>query len=485
MSRQILAIDIRNHAIAAVLLNTGLKSSSIENCAYLPLAADAAPADALRSALTELQTRLSADGASVVVALPADQGLYRSVSMPFKEDKKIRQVLPFELEPGLPVAVENLVIDYQKAAGGASGDVLAVAIERPVLQEYLETLAAAGLTPQLVVPGAFPMANSLTALDTQMPEHALFIDVDERKACLFALVSGKIAMVRTLPAGLHSGDRESAVEAFAQKIRQSVTAFADSAAIVFEPAAVYVCGPALYEPATLQALNRALELPTRPIDLLAYLPKVEVPSRVADYDPWRIDSALALSLIEAGGRMCPGFHRSSSPLRDYWIAYRAYVKFPAIIAAFVLTLGLSGVLMDNHLLQKRVNRLDAAILDIYKQAFPTAGSTSGAIAIEQMRSRVGELKKSGDGGQAGMAVRNIDTLLEISRLIPQDLDVVFDRLMTGDGSVTVSGETAAFNIVDDVKGRLAGSPLFKQVTIASANMDKAGNKVRFKLKIDL
>ncbi len=485
MSRQILAIDIRNHAVAAILLNTGLKSSSIENCAYLPFPADAVPAEALRITLAELLTRVPVNGASVVVALPADKVLYRSVNMPFKEDKKIRQVLPFELEPGLPVAVENLVIDYQRGTGGGSGEVLAVAIEKPLLQEYLDALSAAGLPAQLVVPGGFAMANSLQTLDPQMPEHALVLDVDDRNACLFALVSGKIAMVRTLPVRLHSDDRESAVEAFAQKIRQSITAFAETVAIEFNPSVVYVCGPALHEAATLQALNRALELPTHPVDFLAYLPKVGLSSHVTDYTPWRHDNALALALIEAGGRSCPGFHRSSSPLRDYWIAYRALIRFPAITAAVVLLLAMGGVLLDNHLLQNKVNQLDAAIVDIYTQSFPAAARTTGTLAVEQMRSRVAELKKGGDGGQSGMPVRNMDVLLEISRLIPPELDVVLDRLMTGDSSLTVSGETPAFNVVDDVKGRLSGSPLFKQVTIASANMDKAGNKVRFKLKIDL
>jgi outer membrane translocation and assembly module TamA len=39
--------------------------------------------------------------------------------------------------------------------------------------------------------------------------------------------------------------------------------------------------------------------------------------------------------------------------------------------------------------------------------------------------------------------------------------------------------------VEDIKSRLEKGELFKQVTIASADMDKSGKKVRFKLKIDL
>jgi hypothetical protein len=79
---------------------------------------------------------------------------------------------------------------------------------------------------------------------------------------------------------------------------------------------------------------------------------------------------------------------------------------------------------------------------------------------------------------------SIDTLLQISKLLPDSIDVIVNRFVVGDDSVTISGETAGFNIVDDIKSRLEQSNFFREVTIASANMDKAGKKVRFKLKIE-
>jgi general secretion pathway protein L len=73
----------------------------------------------------------------------------------------------------------------------------------------------------------------------------------------------------------------------------------------------------------------------------------------------------------------------------------------------------------------------------------------------------------------------------LSQLVPPSVDVIFERLTMGGDAVTVSGETADFNTVDDIKSRIEKSSIFTQVTIASANMDKSGKKVRFKLKIEL
>jgi hypothetical protein len=58
-------------------------------------------------------------------------------------------------------------------------------------------------------------------------------------------------------------------------------------------------------------------------------------------------------------------------------------------------------------------------------------------------------------------------------------------MTVGADEVTVTGETAAFNVVDTIKSHLEKSELFKKITIASANMDKSGKRVLFKLKIDL
>ena len=96
------------------------------------------------------------------------------------------------------------------------------------------------------------------------------------------------------------------------------------------------------------------------------------------------------------------------------------------------------------------------------------------------------MKKSGSGSeQGGVRVRSIDVLLQISQSIPDNLDVLLNRMTVGADEVTISGETTDFNSVNDMKSRLEKNGFFKQITIASANMDKSGQKVLFKLKIDL
>jgi general secretion pathway protein L len=481
MSRKILAIDIRNDVVAAVLLNTGLKNSAFQTGTCVPIAPEKKKDDGLSSALEALFQQIDSTGATLVVAIPGERAFYRTVRMPFKDEKRIRQILSFELEPTLPVGIDNLVIDFRKGLENDQTEVLATAVEHEWLRYYLDHFNALDKHPQLVVAGSLPLMVYLLSLSDHLADECLLIEADHDKAMFFAVRNGNIALVRTPNAG---SEDESATEAFALQVRQTLTAYSDGNGIDFSPTLAYLGGHALQDQSRRESLVKALDLPAEIIDLKRQAPKVEFPASSDAWNPWLMNNCLALALLEAEGKTCPSFHRSSSPVRDYWIAYRNLIKGPAILMAIVLLLGLGGTMMENHLLQKRVDQMDTAIRGIFKSAFPQI--TRIVDPLVQMRNQIELLKKNTiDPNTADIHVNSIDILNEISRLIPKTIEVHFNRMVVGGGSVTVSGDTAAFNVVDDIKNRLEKSDLFKSVTIASANMNKAGTLVSFKLKIDL
>ncbi len=482
MSRQILAIDIRKDHIAAVLLGTGLKTSTITACAKVPREQmnGAEDGDHLKHNLVRLMEEIDATNANIVVSLPPDGVIFRSVAVPFKEDAKIRQVLPFELEPVLPLEIDNLTIDFQKRTIDDKTEVLAVAIDNELLESKMGSMTAAGLRPHLVVPGGIPLAKLISVHDPHLPENALILDVDTHATTLIALVGGQIELIRSIPFGVND---EPAVEALALRVRQTMTAQAESHGRNVTPGTVYISGPSLQQPENARRLTEALELPVEEFDIRRLLPKVEIENTVG-WSPHLMNHALALAYLEAEGTACPNFHRISSPLRNYWAAYRPFIMGPALLAALVLFLGLGGAIFDSIFLKKKVDALHAQMVQVFKSTFPD--TRLSAAPLDQMKSKLKEASKSQAGPvSGGTSVRSIDILLQVSQLIPTSVNVVFNQLVVGSNAVTISGETADFNTVDDIKGRLEQSDMFKQVTIASANMSKSGDNVRFKLKIDL
>ena len=77
----------------------------------------------------------------------------------------------------------------------------------------------------------------------------------------------------------------------------------------------------------------------------------------------------------------------------------------------------------------------------------------------------------------------MDLLRDISERIPASLDVHMSRMVIDPETVRISGSTDTFNSVDTIKGGLEPSAYFSAVTISSANLDRAGKKVQFEMKL--
>ncbi|MCP4744936.1 MAG: pilus assembly protein PilM [Desulfobacteraceae bacterium] len=482
MSRQILAIDIRNDSAAAVLLSTGLKNSLIEDCMFISLHNDKTDAKSIDQIISDVTEKIPAGGASVLVALPAHQALYRFVSLPFDDDKKISQALPFELEPLLPIAVEKLKIDYYKQVLEDKTDLLTVAIDKEILENYQDGLEQNGLQAQLIVPGAFPLVLTFLAHTPHLPDHALILDMDDDRATLFVLKEGRLIAVRILAGGIRS---ESTAESMALRIRQTIMAVTDTRSMEFKPAGIFLCGPGLRRRNNVNTLVSVLEIPAQPIDLRTYLPRVESSAQVQSWNPPAMDNALALALLETEAEPCPSFLRTSSLLKNYWNLYKPFVRIPVVLLALLISLGLCGIILDNYLLQKKIDSIDAQMVEIFKSTFPGKRLITGN-AIDQMKSEIKSIKSGSiDPTQSIPAVSCVDILLEISKLIPKDKKVELLQMSVGGDNLTISGTTPEYQTVDDMKVQLEKADYFKKVTIASANTSKSGNAVRFKLKIDI
>ena len=154
------------------------------------------------------------------------------------------------------------------------------------------------------------------------------------------------------------------------------------------------------------------------------------------------------------------------------------------LACLVGLLALFNLSYETYTLQKQVAVLDRKMIQIFKETFPDVKRIVDP--LHQMRIKIKEAKKdalySGDGEGS---VRVIELLNDISRFIPQSIDVDLTRIVTGPEIITISGDTDTFNTVNDIKTRLQNVQGFQSVEINSANLDKSGNRVRFKLKITL
>ena len=321
MGKRILGLDIQNKALAAVLVNSGFKESRVEAFTHIPFPETEEGENGLPAALDALIEEMPVSDAVCIVSVPADQVSFRNLKVPFRQEKKIRQILNFELEPTLPFPIDEVVVDFHalKLDGqGDQTDLIAAACKADGLRSILEMLAARRIQPEIVTVSGFPSALCLSRLG-QLPESALVVDVRSDSSTIFVMISAQLSMVRTLPA-----DRayDSRIDMLGQNIQRTLYALEEIGSRPFRPEKIFVTGPALGENGIVTALTRLLDVPISRIDLINDIDTrlKAIPSE--SWKPYQMNNALALTLVEVIGIKGLNFRQGPFAIKKRWTEYR-------------------------------------------------------------------------------------------------------------------------------------------------------------------
>ena len=482
MSRRILGLDIRHDIITAVAVKNTLKSNTIETFAQVPVADEGEDSGGgMVAALETLARQMDLSAAACAVSLPASDVSFRNIRIPFKGDKKIRQVLPYEIEPLLPLSVEKLVIDFQTigtdAAAGQT-ELIAAAVEKDKISNCLESLASVAVDPDTVTISGYPAALCLQRMPGSTAD-VILLDIGAARCTIILSAGGQVQMVRTV--GLHS-DPDRRAKALASELRRLLLAYTENAGTGFQPETIYLTGRGLDTVDYQTDIAKQSGCPTSPLNLAAHTDTDPAVVADDDWQPNRMEPALALALVQAEKTDGLNFRTGPFAARKQWTENKDSFIKTGILAALVVVIAFVNVAMDTYSAGKQIRQLDTQIRDTFKATFPEVDRIVDP--LQQMRLKIDEIKKKQLlEGSSGSYIPRVDLLRQISLQIPAKMDVDLNRLVIGPDNVLVSGITDTFNSVDEMKNQLEQVDLFKSVTISSANIEKPGNRVRFKLKI--
>jgi len=493
MSRKIIGLDVRYDAISIVLIDSSLREKQVQGFMHIPVPENENRDTALASALETILGQMDTSGSLYVSSFPAEDIYYRNIRIPFKGDKKISQVLPFELEPMLPVPVDNLIIDFHPVNSSINGDytdIIAAAVKKTSLETYLNILAAAGADPKTVSIGAYPTARYMSSLK-DMPGNWILLDLNDFHASAFLIDSGQINLIRSFPLqdsarNESPGNASPGNASIATNLKQTIIAFEENLEKDYVPEKIYITGYALkyFTPEQENSLETFMEVPVVRADLLALSDITIKPAQRISWKPDEMNTALALALAETEGTNKLNFRKGPFALRKNWETHKSNLIKTGIFSLILLTLIFTNIIIDSWSAGKKLDRLDSQIMEIFKSTLPEV--TRIVDPLHQMQVAMNEIKKNTFiPGAAGNSVRIVDILNELSRQIPKEIDVEFTRMVAGQDDLLISGSTDTFNSVDIIQTKIDKSDLFKKVTINSSKKDKTTNRIQFKMKVDL
>ena len=164
MRRKILGLDIRHDAVSAVLIKSGIKGTAIEAHVHVPLSDRKEDEPGWVAPLETIVKKMDISGSVCVASFPADEISYRNIQVPFKGQKKIKKILPYELSPTFPFPTDDLIIDFitVKVPDNINdNNLMAAAVEKSKLQSFLDTLATFNIAPETVTVGGYAAALRL------------------------------------------------------------------------------------------------------------------------------------------------------------------------------------------------------------------------------------------------------------------------------------------------------------------------------------
>ncbi|MGH0032051.1 MAG: type II secretion system protein GspL [Myxococcota bacterium] len=507
--KNVLGLDVGSHGVKAVELQQGLRSlqavnvKSVERESELPLAE-------LVQRLVHVH-RLSTD--HVVTAVRGDRLSVRRLSFPFSERRRLAQAVPFEIEDALPFDLEDVVLDWDPLTSERHrGDVIAAIAPRAAVSELIECLHQAGCDPRTVEAEGLVLAN-LRAL-FELPGDRLLVDLGHSKTTFCALseagpvaarsfqVAGAalteaIAQDRALP--LEEAEREKLehgiVDPVLGRVLPKASAVIEQIAgeMVRFAASIENLLPGGIQDVTLVGGTAQLD---RIEELLAErtgfdvqrlgLPRAEEGAGlVAGGSPVLFGPAIALALRgTARGTTDMNFRQDEFARRLDFGRYRRDFGVTAVLAAIVLALALVSFVTNRALESAGTGDVEAQIAALYQQAFP--GQAVPGDPVRALRDAVRDAQGRAEflGVYSGN-LSALDLLQEISKRIPEDLDVTFEELSIDGQTIRIRVIAGSFEAADRLGSELKGFAPFAQTRIGAIETDRITGDKKFQVTISL
>ncbi|MCD4736128.1 MAG: hypothetical protein K8R53_08805 [Bacteroidales bacterium] len=403
---------------------------------------------------------------------------FRNLEFPFNSEKKVKEILPFELETLLPVVNETYISDFHMLdTSGGSNLILSASIVESQVEKYFLKLGGFGIKPLIIAPGGY--AASVEFLKERKDiSRFVFLHITDSGNTLVIVNNRKPCAVRTFLPSLTSP------EELAMSVKQTIIGFNQRTGtdLSFD---VFVSSDK--DNSKIEHIYNALE---KTLEYQSRLGSVEQGVQKAMIQE-KIDSnALLLSIspdktVKYQFNFCKGKYGTSSFLKTYFSNIAAGIALLlCVFALLILTTS-----FDNLKLDKKILAIDKKARLIFLATFPDKKKIQDPYL--QMKANAKEaIKKSGSTGDKGQFVKNeyvkvVGIMSELSRKIASSTDMEISRFLFNNGRLVLSGSTDNFNNVDNIKSKIELSDLFERVIISSAAADKKGDRVNFKFIIEM
>jgi len=491
MPKQVLGIELGTEHVAVVQVMGTVKAYNVTMAVTRPVLPSHemdAPWRAHQEVLEILLDTHRLRGDTIVVSLPAAQAIMRNLTLPFRDSRRIRQVIKYTMDEHMPFDPEEVVADFQVLPGNdpAQTPVLAAAVPQALIADTLAMFHEIGLEPTIIDIDVLGLSNAAQLGLSSLPDRALLVDVYPERTLLTLHDQGTPFFARSWPNGWpqKSGTLETYAVRMSQQIQRTVYAYESALQRSFDAECLVLSGtPEEADHSALAAmLQQSLGVPIQP---WAHTTEAFRGNATAESDP---QTVVALGLALRGlHRQAVGLNlrREQFALHQDLQELRGRLVAVGCLLVVLAAMGIASLYLDVHLKAQRLQQLQTEIAQIFQATLPDERPIQ---PVYQMQDKVQAINDQlrAFGGLIGTQLSGLETLLEISEKVPpkNGLRLNVDSLSITSNVVDVIGTTSSYEDAQKLRDALEASPGFEKVTIVRVG-NSSNNKVEFKLTIGI
>lgn len=378
MPQNVLGLEIGQSTIKAVLLaKRGLTGGRILDVRVL----DIDTCGGVEPALKKLADDKSFAGFPCSVSVSPRDMLFRHVQLPFRDDNRIRKTLLFELEPLIPLPIEDVIADYLiMPRGGLLVGILNKKNVRDItelvennLGNVVSVIDASPTALAAQITDNKKVAGSKIILDIgRMSTSATFYE-DDAMIHVRSLAFGGEQITRAMAADL-SVDRDGAEKLkisggysetimntneacrrFCAELKNTVEYMKINGVMQNEPGQILLTGGgALFAP-LCRELGNHFFCPLETLDLIKSK-SLEVEKNIAGrMQPAIMNTAVAAALRISAGKKSFNFRQEEFAARRSRFNFKNQLRWASVLAGIIILLAAANQILDYSLKTRQLN----------------------------------------------------------------------------------------------------------------------------------
>ncbi len=489
MPKQVLGIELGTEHVAVVQVIGTAKSYDVTTAVSRGVSPSKDTDDPFRPHQEVLEILLDTHrlrGDTVVVSLPAAQNVMRNLTLPFRDPRRIRQVIKYTLDEHMPFDPDEVVAAFQvlPSADATQTPVIATAVPQVLIANTLAIFHEIGLEPTIIDVDVSGLSNAAQLGLASLPDRTLLVDIHPERALLALHDQGNPFFSRSWSNGWPqaAGTIETYAVRISKQIQRTVYAYESALQQSFDAESLVLSGVPEEDYSSLASfLQQSLGVAIKP---WAHTTEAFRGNATAQGDRRTV---VALGLALRGlHRQTSGFNlrREQFALHQDLQEIRGRLVVVGCLLLLLAAMGIGSLYLDTHFKAQRLKQLKTNIAQIFRATLPDTRSVQ---PVFQMQEKLGELndRLRTFGGLTGTQLSGLDTLREISAYAPSSTELALDvdSLTIIANTVDISGVIGSYEDAQKLRDALETSPAIEEARVIS--LKNEGNKVKFKFTITI